>query len=108
MLALFTIGNGSNPRKNLYGAENILEQFYREKSKELVQLCGVMLYMRGLIGVDPEDVVQKVVLRAWEKRQKLTQHPNLMGWFVDACKKECNALLRRNKCQHRKLGHLYH
>jgi len=27
-----------------------------------------------------------------------------MGWFVDACKKECNALLRRNKCQSRKLG----
>ena len=27
-----------------------------------------------------------------------------MGWFVDACKKECNVLLRRNKCQRRKLG----
>lgn len=60
--------------------------------------------MRGLVGIDPEDVVQKVVLRAWEKRHKLTQHPNLMGWFVDACKKECNAQLRRNKCQRRKLG----
>lgn len=59
-------------------AENIIESFYREKSKELVRLCGVMLYMRGLADVDPEDVVQKVVLRAWEKRQKLTQHPNLM------------------------------
>lgn len=60
--------------------------------------------MRGLADVDPADIVQKVVLRAWEKRQKLVKHPNLMGWFVDACKKECNALLRRNKCQHRKLG----
>lgn len=60
--------------------------------------------MRGLTDVDPEDIVQKVVLSAWEKRHKLTQHPNLMGWFVDACKKECNAQLRRNKCQRRKLG----
>ena len=67
-------------------------------------MCRVMLYMRGLADVDPEDIVQKVVLRAWEKRQKLTQHPNLMGWCVDACKKECNALLRRNMCQRRKLG----
>lgn len=104
MLALFTIGNASNPRKNLYGAENIIEQFYREKSKELVRLCRVMLYIRGLVDVDPEDMVQKVVLRAWEKRQKIAKHPNLIGWFVDACKKECNALLRRNKCQRRKLG----
>lgn len=60
--------------------------------------------MRGLVGVDPEDVVQKVALRACEKREKLIKHPNLMGWFVDACKKKCNAQLRRNKCQRRKLG----
>lgn len=104
MFVLFTVGNGKHPRENLYGAENVIEKFYREESKELVRLCRVMLYMRGLADVDPEDIVQKVVLRAWEKRQKLTQHPNLMGWFVDACKKECNALLRRNKCQRRKLG----
>lgn len=85
-------------------AENIIESFYRGKSKELVRLCGIMLYMRGLSDVDPADIVQKVVLRAWEKRKKLAKHPNLMGWFVDACKKECNALLRRRKCQRRKLG----
>ncbi len=60
--------------------------------------------MRGLVDVDPEDIVQKVVLRAWEKRQKIARHPNLLGWFVDACKKECNVLLRRRKCQRRKLG----
>lgn len=104
MLVLFTGSNEQQPPKKRYRAENVIEQFYREKSQELVRLCRVILYMRGLADVDPEDVVQKVVLRAWEKRLKLTQHPNLMGWFVDACKKECNALLRRNKCQHRKLG----
>lgn len=60
--------------------------------------------MRGLADVDPADIVHKVVLRAWEKRKKLAKHPNLMGWFVDACKKECNALLRRCKCQRSKLG----
>lgn len=103
-MVLFTGINEQQPPKKLYRAENVIEQFYREKSQELVRLCRVMLYMRGLADVDPEDVVQKVVLRAWEKRQKLIQHPNLMGWFVDACKKECNALLRRNKCQRRKLG----
>lgn len=43
--------------------------------------------MRGLADVDPADIVHKVVLRAWEKRQKLAKYPNLMGWFVDACKK---------------------
>lgn len=85
-------------------AENIIESFYREKSKELVRLCRVMLCMRGLVDVDPEDIVQKVVLRAWEKRQKIAKHPNLMGWFVDACKKECTVLLRRNICRRRKLG----
>lgn len=104
MFVLFTVGNGNHPRENLYGAENVIEKFYREESKELVRLCRVMLYKRGLVGIDPEDIVQKVALRAWEKRQKIVKHPNLMGWFVDACKKECNALLRRNKCQRRKLG----
>ena len=104
MLVLFTVSNENQPPKKLYRVENVIEQFYREKSQELVRLCRVMLYMRGLADVDPEDIVQKAVLRAWEKRHKLTQHPNLMGWFVDACKKECNALLRRNKCQRRKLG----
>ena len=104
MFVPFTVGNGNHPRENLYGAEKVIEEFYRDKTKELVRVCRVMLYMRGLADVDPEDVVQKVVLRAWEKRLKLTQHPNLMGWFVDACKKECNALLRRNIFQRRKLG----
>lgn len=104
MLVLFTVSNENQPPKKLYRVENVIEQCYREKSQELVRLCRVMLYMRGLADVDPEDVVQKVVLRTWEKRQKRTQHPNLMGSFVDACKKECNVLLRRNKCQRRKLG----
>lgn len=103
-MALFTVSNENQPPKKPYRAENVIEQFYREKSQELVRLCRAMLYMRGLVDVDPEDIVQKVVLRAWEKRQKLAKHPNLMGWFVDACKKECNALLRRRKCQRRKLG----
>ena len=104
MLVLFTVSAENHSSQHLYNAASIIEQFYQEKSKELVRLCRVMLYMRGLADVDPEDIVQKVVLRAWEKRQKLTQHPNLMGWFVDACKKECNAQLRRNKCQRKKLG----
>lgn len=104
MLVLFTVSAENHSSQHLYNAASIIEQFYQEKSKELVRLCRVMLYMRGLTDVDPEDIVQKVVLSAWEKRHKLTQHPNLMGWFVDACKKECNAQLRRNKCQRRKLG----
>lgn len=84
--------------------ENLIDEFYQEKSKELVRFCEVILHHRMVSGVDAEDIVQKVVTRAWEKRQHLATHPNLMGWFLDACSKECLMLMRKEGYQHKHMG----
>ena len=104
MLLICTFLNGNTKAENPKSADSIIECFYQTKSKELVRLCRILLYTRGLVDSDPEDIVQKVAMKAWEKRYRLMYHPNLMGWCVDACKKECDALLRMKKCQRRKLG----
>lgn len=84
--------------------ENSIEDFYREKSKELVRFCEIMLHRQMINGVDAEDIVQKVVVKAWEKRGKLATHQNLLGWFLNACAKECCTLLRKNKGQRKHTG----
>lgn len=84
--------------------ENSIDEFYQEKSKELVRFCEVTLHHRVVNGVDAEDIVQKVVIKAWEKRHKLASHPNLMGWFYDACEKECLMLMRKEGYQQKHTG----
>ncbi len=84
--------------------ENVIEKFYQEKTKELVRICRIILYRLMLTDVDAEDIVQKVVVKAWEKRYKLAQHENLMGWFIIACEKECYALARKKGIQRRQFG----
>lgn len=84
--------------------ENSIDEFYQEKSTELVRFCEVILHHRMVNGVDAEDIVQKVVTKAWEKRLKLATHPNLMGWFFDACEKECLMLMRKEGYQHKHMG----
>lgn len=84
--------------------ENLIDEFYKNRSAELVRICRATLYNRMIDDVDPEDIVQKVVLRAWEKRNQLATHPNLMGWFLIACKKECMALSRKNSYRRIRIG----
>lgn len=59
--------------------ENLIDEFYQEKSKELVRFCEVALHHRMVNGVDAEDIVQKVVVKAWEKRHKLATIRTLWG-----------------------------
>ncbi len=84
--------------------ENSMEDFYQDKAKELVRFCEIMLHRQTINGVDAEDIVQKVVIIAWEKREKLAAHQNLWGWFLNACEKECCTLLRKNKYQQKHAG----
>lgn len=84
--------------------ENLIDEFYARKSGELVRICDTALHRRNLRGVDAEDIVQKVTVKAWEKRRQLATHPNLMGWFVDACDKECSMLIRKDSYQRKHMG----
>ena len=84
--------------------ENVIEKFYQEKTKELVRICRIILYRLMLTDVDAEDIVQKIAVKAWEKRTKLAHHENRMGWFIIACEKECYALARKKETQRRKFG----
>ena len=73
--------------------------------KDFVLLCNVLLHGQTIHGLGPEDIVQRVMLQAWEKKEKLKYHENLIGWFVVACSKECKALYRRAYTEHRNVGH---
>ena len=82
----------------------MIDTFYREKSGELVRFCEVLLHYRTIRGVDAEDIVQRVVVKACEKQNQLAEHPNLMGWFLNACVKECGMLMREGRYQQKHLG----
>ena len=82
----------------------MIDTFYREKSGELVRFCEVLLHYRTVRGVDAEDIVQRVVVKACEKQNQLAEHPNLMGWFLNACVKECGMLIREGRYQQKHLG----
>lgn len=84
--------------------QDVISKFYEQNSGELVRFCEVILHNRTISGADAEDIVQKVVVRAWEKRQRLATHPNLMGWFLDACRKECATLMRKDGYQRKHMG----
>ena len=84
--------------------EDLITTFYRCNSGELVRFCEVILHNRMISGVDSEDIVQRVVLQAWKKRQKLAVHPNMKGWFLNACRKECCSVMRQNSYQRLHMG----
>ena len=82
-----------------------VETIYENNMKDFVLLCNVLLHGQTIHGLGPEDIVQRVMLQAWEKKEKLEYHENLIGWFVVACSKECKALYRRAYTEHRNVGH---
>lgn len=84
--------------------ENVIDVFYREKSRDLVRFCDMILHYRMIGGVDAEDIVQRVAVKAWEKQHQLITHPNLMGWFLNACVKECGMLMREDRYQQKHMG----
>ncbi len=84
--------------------ENSIEEIYQEKSKELVRFCEIMLYNQMVSGVDAEDIVQRVVVKALEKRDQLATHQNLWGWFLNACAKECAMHLRTDSYRRKYTG----
>ena len=77
-------------------ADHLINEFYEAHAGMLLRFCEAILHNRMINGVSAEDVVQKVTVKAWEKRHKLATHPNLYGWFLNACRKECAMLMRSN------------
>lgn len=76
-------------------AENIIEQIYVQRMAELIKLCDILLSGNIIEGLEAEDVVQRVFIRAWEKKEQLANHESPIGWFRNACVKECHALRNR-------------
>ncbi len=73
-------------------SESEITDVYNKMLEDLVRLCRILLNYQMIHGVDAEDIVQRVVLRALEKKEQLANHKNLYGWFVNACKLECITL----------------
>lgn len=82
-----------------------VETIYENNMKDFVLLCNVLLHGQTIHSLGSEDIVQRVMLQAWEKKEKLEYHDNLIGWFVVACSKECKALYRRAYTERRNVGH---
>ena len=70
-------------------SESEITDVYNKMLEDLVRLCRILLNYQMIHGVDAEDIVQRVVLRALEKKEQLANHKNLYGWFINACKLEC-------------------
>ena len=85
-------------------SENPIEQIYTERLSELIKLCRIILSGEMIEGLEAEDVVHRVFIRAWEKKEQLSIHENPMGWFRSACVKECQALRNRKLRRQRILG----
>lgn len=85
-------------------SEREITDVYNKMLEDLVRLCRILLNYQMIHGVDAEDIVQRVVLRALEKKEQLANHKNLYGWFVNACKLECITLARRSRIERRRLG----
>ena len=66
-------------------SESEITDVYNKMLEDLVRLCRILLNYQMIHGVDAEDIVQRVVLRALEKKEQLANHKNLYGWFVNAC-----------------------
>lgn len=75
--------------------EHILVQIYTENHTRLVRYC------RSLLLYDPkykdlaEEIVQEIFITAWEQRDTLSQHPNIVGWLMTCCKHRCQSVVRR-------------
>ena len=85
-------------------SESEITDVYNKMLEDLVRLCRILLNYQMIHGVDAEDIVQRVVLRALEKKEQLANHKNLYGWFINACKLECITLARRSRIERRRLG----
>lgn len=83
-------------------SESEITDVYNKMLEDLVRLCRILLNYQMIHGVDAEDIVQRVVLRALEKKEQLANHKNLYGWFVNACKLECITLARRSRIERRR------
>ena len=80
-------------------SESEITDVYNKMLEDLVRLCRILLNYQMIHGVDAEDIVQRVVLRALEKKEQLANHKNLYGWFINACKMECITLARRSRIE---------
>lgn len=83
---------------------NPIEQIYTERLSELIKLCRIILSGAMIEGLEAEDVVHRVFVRAWEKKEQLIAHEHPMGWFRSACVKECQALRNRKLRRQKILG----
>ena len=54
-------------------SESEITDVYNKMLEDLVRLCRILLNYQMIHGVDAEDIVQRVVLRALEKKEQLAK-----------------------------------
>lgn len=51
-----------------------------------------------------DDCIQDVFVAAFKKREKLVKHPNPYAWLLNACRKQCYSVMRRQKIWNKAIG----
>jgi len=77
--------------------ENGLKQLYDDNYQLLYSVGRLFLGADEKQSASVEDAIQEVFLLVWAKRKKLSAHPNLPGFLVEALRKKLLNALGKNK-----------
>lgn len=77
--------------------ENGLKQLYDDNYQLLYSIGRLFLGADEKQSASVEDAIQEVFLLVWAKRKKLSAHPNLPGFLVEALRKKLLNALGKEK-----------
>lgn len=77
-------------------SEHTLVRIYTENHTRLVRYCRTLLLHDPKYQGLAEEIVQEVYITAWEQRDTLAEHPNIIGWLMTCCKHRCQSIVRRD------------
>lgn len=76
--------------------EHKLIRIYTENHVRMVRYCRSLLMHDPKYLPQAEEIVQETYITAWEMREKLAEHPNIVGWMMATCRHKCQSIVRRD------------
>lgn len=77
-------------------SEHTLIRIYTENHARLLRYCRSLLLYDPRYQSQAEEIVQEIYISAWEQRDTLAEHPNIVGWLMTCCKHRCQSIVRRD------------
>lgn len=76
-------------------SEHKLIRIYTENHVRMIRYCRSLLMNDPKYLPQAEEIVQETYITAWEQRETLINHPNIVGWMMTTCRNKCQSLIRR-------------